>query len=802
MKKRTTSTALTHSSTARRHSSKATAGDLNDILEAELEEDMNGPAKEGLIPCAPFSPTFAVATRVLEMFRLARLRCPTLSIDSWVKTLHDLHGSAFRPYRAQQFTICYDLYLAIREVVHVRVTKAIGRDEADSRMKTCCPACTYKLEGEADLVFRCSILRKDRHIYDDDGIQQRGANERVDPRTESAGGSYFLSCEKVDMWAKERLASLVKVPTSKDPEQASACEERWKNLSEDLTSKMWGIFDETGVFVALCRHGFTLLLADMVRSGELAKYPLAMVDALLDAFGPKLGAGYDIGCGFETTIKNSPLGPRAKAMQLKCLVGAFHGHAHNRKCQLEYLANYVPGMGLEDLEGCERLFSKSNALARSVRYASVFHRRQTIATWLAHHDTFETYANLSKFLVNNYYQAITILDTEDSLKFAMEQQGIQDVSEFPRRLAKELEVLQTLSHLPPEWTEKMDYYQLLVNLKTRKYHGSLRIPCVPQQLMCIFSCREKFNNVCSEGSTSSATVRRHAREAYDKAVEETQATEARLAIEARWSEGDPAWVEAATLVSKQRYHKAVNRLEELVVKRMFELTKMNMSQTGYKMRKHIATALQTRSKAIRNALKNYNLAAAALSPPARRLEWAEVIDYTFLADFDLLRGGTELETILPWATPASRMLMDSYFRIERAKEEITRLDIEIRRVVTHIRDERAFFIEKETFFVRRHRFERERFDMKLQKKLGARFTGTLEPGVRLVQAITQPASMEGVEDTGREAAEKAAVDLAAQMESLAVDEDSDSEWEEYDGDDAEEERVAELIETVLTAATD
>jgi hypothetical protein len=52
--------------------------------------------------------------------------------------------------------------------------------------------------------------------------------------------------------------------------------------------------------------------------------------------------------------------------------------------------------------------------------------------------------------VNNYYQAITILNTEDSLKFAMEQQGIQDVSEFPRRLAKELEVLQTLSHLPPQ----------------------------------------------------------------------------------------------------------------------------------------------------------------------------------------------------------------------------------------------------------------------------------------------------------------------------------------------------------------
>ncbi|KAJ7265306.1 hypothetical protein C8J57DRAFT_1230307 [Mycena rebaudengoi] len=633
---------------------------------------------QGLIPCAPFSPTFAVASRVLEMFRLARIRCLTLSIDSWVKTLHDLHGSAFRPYCGA--CACH---------------KAIGCDEADSRMKTCCPACTYKLEGEADLVFSMlvtmdgndllkRILRKDRHIYDDDGIQQHGANERVDPWTESAGGSYFLSHKKVDM---------VKVP---DPEQASMCEERWKSLSEDLMSKMWGIFDETRVFVVLCRHGFTLLLADMVCSGELAKYPLAMVDALLDVFGPKLGAGYDIGCGFETMIKNNPLGPQAKAMQLKCLMGEFHGHAHNRKCQLEYLVNYVPGMGLEDLG------------------------RDTIATWLAHHDTFEIYANLSKFLVNNYYQVITVLNTEDSLKFTMEQQGIQDVLEFPWRLAKELE--------------------LLVNLKTQK---------------------ENFNNVCSEGSTSSATVRCHAQEAYDKAVEEMQATEARLTIEASrfevhemvenclvyqngkspwWSEGDPAWVEAATLVSKQRfYHKAVNRLEELVVKRMFELTKMNMSQTGYKMRKHIATALQTRSKAIQNALKNYNLATAALSSPTRRLELAE-----------------------------------------------------------------AFFIEKENtiresdpalaFFVQRHQFEWERFDIvhmdhlkKLQKKLGARFTGTLEPGVWLVQAITQPASMEGVEDTGREAAEKAAVDLAVWIESLAIDEDSDSEWEEYDGDYAEEE---------------
>jgi hypothetical protein len=65
-------------------------------------------------------------------------------------------------------------------------------------------------------------------------------------------------------------------------------------------------------------------------------------------------------------------------------------------CQLRFLTTYVRGLGLEDLEGCERFFSKSNALSCSTRYASVFHCWQSIATYMAHVDNFETYANLSK----------------------------------------------------------------------------------------------------------------------------------------------------------------------------------------------------------------------------------------------------------------------------------------------------------------------------------------------------------------------------------------------------------------------
>ncbi|KAJ7260012.1 hypothetical protein B0H12DRAFT_1231951 [Mycena haematopus] len=224
------------------------------------------------------------------------LACPSqmpgLGIDAWIKTLSDLHGSAFKPYSCQQFTTCFDLYLEILQNVELRVKKALGRDADDWRLKNGCPACTYKLEGEEKMIFEmlCAcdgndslkrILRKDKGV-DEDGVPLRGDSQRPDPRAESAGGDYFLTREAVNRWVKERLAAEVKLPTNLDPEEESVCQERWKNLSEELTSK-----------------------SDMVRSGELAKYPLAIENALMDAFGKDIGLGYDIGCGHETTIKNS-----------------------------------------------------------------------------------------------------------------------------------------------------------------------------------------------------------------------------------------------------------------------------------------------------------------------------------------------------------------------------------------------------------------------------------------------------------------------------------------------------------------
>ena len=89
-----------------------------------------------------------------------------------------------------------------------------------------------------------------------------------------------------------------------------------------------------------------------------AKYPLAVVDHLLDVLGDDLGIGFDIGCSFKSTLSNSPLlKDRASKQNLLLLLNAFHGYAHNRQCQMSNHPLYVKGCGLEDFEIMEKIFS-------------------------------------------------------------------------------------------------------------------------------------------------------------------------------------------------------------------------------------------------------------------------------------------------------------------------------------------------------------------------------------------------------------------------------------------------------------
>lgn len=122
-----------------------------------------------------------------------------------------------------------------------------------------------------------------------------------------------------------------------------------------------------------------------------------MVARALELFGFDNVFGYDIGCAFSKTVTSSTLGARATAQRLKFVVPSFHGHAHNRPCQLYYHPQYIPSLGIEDFETCERCFSLSNSLAPTTRLATRFHRRQAIEAHFDFQDE-DKYAALSKSL--------------------------------------------------------------------------------------------------------------------------------------------------------------------------------------------------------------------------------------------------------------------------------------------------------------------------------------------------------------------------------------------------------------------
>ncbi|KAJ7846839.1 hypothetical protein B0H14DRAFT_3086242 [Mycena olivaceomarginata] len=695
------------------------------------------------MPCAPWKPSVVIATCVLELYRTTHIRCPQLAIQSFVKSLCDLHGVPYRPYLRQQFSTAYDIYLEIRRQTDCLVNSALGRNTPNWRLKHTCPACMYKLEGGDELIFSM--------LFNMDG---NDSLKRVLKRLKTDGW------ERVDRWVRSRG----------DP--SNPCSGRWKNMINDVTSKMWGIFDETGIFLALCRHGFALVVADMVRSGELSKYPLAVVEVLLDTFGLKLGGGYDIGCHFESTLKNSELGDKARTNRFKSLVGSFHGHAHNRLCQLSFLATYVEGLGLEDLEGCERYFSRSNALAKSVRYASKFHRRQEITTFMKQIDDLEVYANLSKFLCDNYRQALKILQTEPALKHWMQEEGVEDYDTFHVWLEEEKEYLLGLdAGLPKkrELTLEMEYLQKLVNLE-----GS-------QKRVTTIRAAERAaqaDGADYSPAPISHVARRHAIEQRNRDIELVEDLEQKLGVETQWTSDSPQWTATDAALKKHKYLDALDEIEQIILARLFEMTKVHQSGTGYKMRSHIAKALQARSKAIRNAIECYNKVALSMEPPMPTLDWDQIL---------------------------------------RAREEIQRLNIAIKRVVTWIDNEDRFLRKKEEELketdpllavqVTRYRQRRGRSDLYHMHQFWALakvpgFTGSVAREARRQARQAQHAMSEG---RAMDVDEGDKVDEIVVEERDRWEQERDEGWEdeiEDEGEQAREENIAALMYQMSVLAID
>lgn len=79
-------------------------------------------------------------------------------------------------------------------------------------------------------------------------------------------------------------------------------------------------------------------------------------------------------------------------------------------------------------------------------------------------------------------------------------------------------------------------------------------------------------------------------------------------------------------------------------------------------------------------------------PPRDEISWAQIVDKVFLAELDILKDTRQDIRRMAWTDPSHREAAALYFNIKRAKEEIERLNVEIRRLLTSMHDTHYDFL--------------------------------------------------------------------------------------------------------------
>ncbi|KAF7791531.1 hypothetical protein EIP86_002547 [Pleurotus ostreatoroseus] len=663
--------------------------------------------KYGYIAKTPTFPNVAVSIGTLALLFRIRQRKASMSIESFAKVVCDWYTIPYKRSVREVFADTFEIYLRIVHLVDRRVYKVLGWEGSDWRIKCSCRACCYKLENEPELEISRIVCMDGNNSLKRMKVDQ---NRKVGDSRVMEDCDYFLSPEYVDRFANEVRGKSMKGPAvpveesssnieeaqnSDDAEDArsvegdptdgadvdqgdiseeeklkrkaiKACVKNWKAAAADEKKSMWEIFDESGIFASACRHGLIMVVVDMLRSGELAKYPLAVLNKLLEVLDPDLMDIYDIGCNFEKTALNSALvGPLFREKKARMCVPAFHGYSHCYTCQLVYHPNTIKGMGLEDGETMERTFSSSNALAPVIRFASKYRRRLLIDTYFKQVDE-DKYLATGTFLLDNMVQAHDIIEQEKSVQSTLESLGItEDV--IAKWGTEEAEYFASLTDQSPYNIHEVAYVELLQDFwemeKKRAQMSRQAEIFVPA--LTPASREDQFKI-----GRKKETERRKVNQACLRMDHELIELEVVLGIgeNGRWTPANPKFKETVKFLNEKKFLDAVEHLQRLVIMRLFELHKLNIAQTA-----------------------TYNRAADALEPKRPHVRWEQVSKLTFVEEFAFLRDTRNDIRGKGWTDPTNRELIKKWHRIKRAHEEIVRCQVETRRLHTAIRDEHALF---------------------------------------------------------------------------------------------------------------
>ncbi|TFK58840.1 hypothetical protein BDN72DRAFT_781510 [Pluteus cervinus] len=666
--------------------------EYHDLIEFKKPETENANAvllRHGYLGASPKQPTTAFSIELLELYHQLRRRQSNFSLQSMVKIICTTHNVTYTTSLRTKFSLTFDVYLKIIRCVQQQVDEAMGRDKT-WRAKNSCPACSYKRPNEPELELA--------HLHAMDGNNSlKRFSSRADDDEGVFTSSYFIPPEEVDLYkdvvaqtskkgVRTRAKKFIKSGRVELEdilvEDTFSCADGWTAASS-ITEDTVKVFDQTGVFLSTCRHAIVEFIVEMRKSGELAKYGLATINAILKTYGTCQCVGYDIGCVHCKTVLKSPLKDSAQNLKLQFVVDAFHGYSHERSCQLHFHPLYRSGCGIEDFATCERIFSSSNSAARLLRHATRYHWLQYIDLHFDQWDQ-DRYQDLTKFIYDNYRQALKIIHVNVPRIEAFQATfGFSD-EDFVNWHAEEKEYINLVTGLEAAFDKNaLAYVEALQALDAAHYDAAAG----SVQFITVDASSGRMTATERQAAARAAATRTRLRKKLNLALDAVDELERVLDIAPRWTPEHAKYQEVLEFLKNSEFLAIVEKLEGLVVQRLFELGKANLADTAVKLRNQIAKGISRRSLTLQAALKKYNEYAPLQTPPRPTVAYSDIVSYTLLGEFSLLKQSRYDPVSKPWAQSTNREMAMKYWKVRRAREEIERLNVETARMEAWIRDE-------------------------------------------------------------------------------------------------------------------
>lgn len=294
-----------------------------------------------------------------------------------------------------------------------------------------------------------------------------------------------------------------------------------------------------------------------------SKYPLALINKLNEVHPHAKMIGYDIGCSFRSTATKAIPGLNARF-----IVPSMHSYAHNRGCQLSHHPLYSEGCGIEDFEMCERFFSVSNNCAGITRYTTPFHRHQLLDTHFSDHDQSRR-NQLGRFIYQKYKE---VGDRIETLTDSFRTMGLEDSVRnkvYETYLEEERSHLNALKTEPPadsatfNYVAAMDSYTLALG--------------VWEDVATKAALNPSAN---FDPNKPLPKVVRDAFKTKNEKAAELMHFQALAKVLEPWTETSEEYIEAKKGYLERKYRNALDRVERLVIQRLFELQKANLVSTG------------------------------------------------------------------------------------------------------------------------------------------------------------------------------------------------------------------------------